>query len=725
MRVKTPTVIQMEPIECGAASLSIILRYYGVYVSLNELRERCGVSRDGVKASDIISAASFYNLNTEIQILSEGDSEDSRKILDQLKTIKLPCIAYWEFNHFLVIEGFNNNFIYLNDPGTGPRKVTIEEFNASFTGFVILFTPNEHFVRKGHESSLLLHIWKSLRGSRAALVYVVIIGLLLAIPGIIIPTFSRVFIDDILLDKFYLWFRPMAFIMLLTISIQALMLWIEKNFLLRFYIKLYVVNTAKFVWHLLRLPVSFFNSYYVGDIVQRINTNHTIANVLSGETSVAIVSIITIAVYAVVILLLVPISLALIVFSAALLSLVLFKLISRKLTDNNKRLQQEESRLMGVSYNGLQLIETIKAQSIENSFFARWAGLYTKTLNTERALSVIEELMEIAPNLLVQFANIAILAVGVLYIISGRITIGDYLAFSLLTAIFLLPLITFQQVARNIKEAEAGIDRIGDIFLYHIDKRFIQDEEKNEIAPYHQLTGKIEISDITFGYSNLQPPLIKNFSLRVVPGSRIAFVGSTGSGKSTIFHLISGYYWSWSGKVLFDGMPLNDLPKETIKYSIGVVNQEIYLFEGTIFDNLTLWDHTISTESVIEACKDACIDKIIENRGGLYTKVNEGGSNFSLGERQRIEIARALLLKPTILLLDEAFASLDTETELQIDLNIRKRGCTTIIVAHRLSTIRDCNEIIVLDNGDIAERGTHKELLQNNGIYTQLIKGIA
>jgi ATP-binding cassette, subfamily C, bacterial len=721
VRFKTPTVIQMEPIECGAASLSIILRYYGVYVTLNELRERCGVSRDGVKASDILNAAKFYDLATDIRILAEKKNENISSVLESLGKTILPCIAYWEFNHFLVIEGFNNKFVYLNDPATGPRRVSFEEFSNSFTGFILLLKPNENFVKRGHKSSLPLHIWEKLKGSRVGLVYIVIASLLLAIPGIVIPVFSKVFIDNILLDKYYDWFRPMVFIMLITICVQALMLWVEKSFLLRFYIKLYVGNTAKFIWHLLRLPVSFFNSYYVGDIVQRINANSIIAKVLTGETSTAIVSIITIMVYSVFLLLLVPFSLVAIVFCIAIISLLLFKLISRRLSDSSQRLQQEQSRLMGVSYNGLELMETIKAQGLENSFFARWAGLYTKTLNTEKKLTIITELMEIAPNVLVQFANIAILAVGVLYIINGQISIGGYLAFSLLTASFLLPLRTFHEVARNIKEAEASIDRVNDVFLYGVDKRFIISLEKNKLTPY-QLTGKVEVKNITFGYNKLKPPLINNFNLNIAPGYRIAFVGSTGSGKSTLFNMISGYFWPWQGEVLFDGVPLNELSKETIKYSIGVVNQEIFLFEGTIFDNLTLWDSNISPKKAMEACRDACIDKIIEERGGLFAKVTEGGSNFSRGEQQRIEIARALLFNPTILLLDEAYASLDTETELQIDLNIRKRGCTAIIVAHRLSTIRDCDEIIVIDNGNIVERGTHKELLQLNGLYSTLVK---
>lgn len=722
MRVKTPTVIQMEALECGAASLSIILRYYGIYVSLNELRERCGVSRDGVTAGDILSAASFYNLDTDISILSEKENEDISVVLKSLEQVALPCIAYWEFNHFLVIEGFNDKFVYLNDPAAGPRKVTHKKFSESFTGFVLLLKPGEGFVKQGRKSSLLLHIWEKLKGSRASLAYIVITSLLLSVPGLVIPIFSKIFIDKILLDKFYDWFRPMAFVMLITIGVQMLMLWIEKNFLLRFYVKLYAENTAKFLWHLLHLPVAFFNSYYVGDIVQRINANSTIARVLTGETSVAIVSLITITVYSIFLLLLVPFSLVSIVFVTAIISLLLFKLTSRQLTDNSQKLQQEQSYLMGVSYNGLELIETIKAQGLENSFFARWSGLYTKTLNTEKTLTIITELMEVAPGLLVQLANIVILGVGVLYVINGQISVGGYLAFSLLTASFLLPLKAFHEVARNIKEAEASIDRVSDVFLYSPDKRFMISAEKEKTSTSYQLTGKIEVKNVTFGYNKLKSALINDFSLNITPGSRIAFVGSTGSGKSTLFNLISGYFWPWQGEVLFDGMPLNELSKETIKYSIGIVNQEVFLFEGTIFDNLTLWDNSISPRSAMEACRDACIDKIIEERGGLFSKVTEGGSNFSQGQKQRIEIARALLFNPTLLLLDEAYASLDTETELQIDLNIRKRGCTVVTVAHRLSTIRDCNEIIVLDNGNIAERGTHKELLQKNGAYSNLIR---
>jgi NHLM bacteriocin system ABC transporter peptidase/ATP-binding protein len=714
-RVRVPTILQMEAVECGAASLAMILAHHGRIVPLEELRVECGVSRDGSKASNIIKAARRYGL----------DAKGLKREPKSLPTLAAPMVVHWNFNHFLVLEGFRNGRAFLNDPASGPRQVSSEEFDQSFTGVVLTFQPGEAFVRGGQAPSLVQSLGRRLEGSYAGLLFVVLAGLALLIPGLLVPTFSQVFVDSILVQGMHDRVRPLLLAMGATAAMLGALTWLQQQYLLRMEGKLALSTSARFFWHVIRLPFGFFTQRYSGEIGSRVAINDRIATLLSNQLATNALNVVLIVFYAA-LMIQYDVVLTVLGVVVALLNLGALQYVSRRRVDLNQRLLQDRGKLLGTAMGGLQTIETLKATGSESDFFARWSGYQAKVINAQQQLSFQTQLLSAIPPLLLSLATALTLGIGGYRVMDGHLSMGMLIAFQALMLAFLTPINRLIDLGSIAQEVRGDMTRLDDVLDCPHDPRIGAAEAASPAgarADAARLTGAIELRDVSFGYSPLEPPLIEGFSLSLRPGSRVALVGGSGCGKSTVSKLITGLYEPWTGEVLFDGRPRGDIRRGVLTQSLAVVDQEIFLFEGTIRENLSLWDGMVSEADMMHAARDARIhDEITGRPGGYLSPVEEGGRNFSGGQRQRMEIARALVGNPSILVLDEATSALDPATEMHIDDHVRRRGCTCVIIAHRLSTIRDCDEIIVMERGKIVQRGTHEELKSVAGHYRQLVE---
>jgi NHLM bacteriocin system ABC transporter peptidase/ATP-binding protein len=714
VRAHVPSILQMEAVECGAASLAMVLAYYGKWVTLEELRRACGVSRDGSNAANLLRAARSYGL----------ECKGYRKEPSELKELRFPVIGFWNFNHFLVIEGFDGGLAHLADPATGPRAVTAQEFDESFTGVVLVFEPGPEFKPGGEKPSLRPAIEKRLLPSKEALTYVVIAGLALVVPGLVIPTFSRIFVDDYLVHGMTDWIRPLLLGMLATAAMRGGLTWLQKHYLNRLETKLSVAGSGKFLWHVLRLPVDFYTQRFSGDIAARVAINKRLAHVMASDMANAAVDLVMVVFYAI-LMLTISVPLTLIGLAALAANVQAARAIQRKRIDGSRRLVREQGKLMGVSMGGLQAIETLKASGAESDFFATWAGHQAKLVSYEQQLQEVTLPFMQAPVLIQSLTTAALLIAGGLLVMDGQLTLGLLTAFQSLMASFIEPVNRGVALMGTLQEVEGDVTRLDDVMAYPVDpategERADAPPPTDGSAPA-KLSGLVELKGVTFGYSRLADPLITDFSLKLKPGSRVALVGPSGCGKSTVSKVVTGLYAPWEGEILFDGIRRQDLPRAVLANSVALVDQDISLFEGSVRDNLTLWDSTVTEEQLVRACKDACIhNDIVSRPGGYDSLLEEGGVNLSGGQRQRLEIARALVLEPRVLVLDEATSALDTVTEKLIDENLRRRGCTCIIIAHRLSTVRDADEIIVLELGKVVQRGTHDKLKSEEGRYATL-----
>ena len=715
-RVTTPLLLQMHMTECAAASLGSVLAYFGRWVPLAELRNRCEISRDGSTAAGIKRAAQYYGLKCSGWFGR----------VSQIKKISLPLILFWEFNHFLILDGYDREWFYLNDPATGRRKLSRKEFEEGFTGVALQFKPGPEFQPGGIRPSILERIPSWLRGTGSALAYVVGCGLLLTVLALATPALLAIFVDRVL-GEGDLWGGVVAGIMAGIAVLVYGLTWLKQRCLRRLVARVSIVAWDQCLTRLLRLPVEFFNHRLSGELTARILSVDKISKGLSNHFLDLLVELGMSIVFLVVMLVYEPM-LALIVLGLAVLNAALMRVISRVRTDASHVLQREQSLLLGIGTLMLHYTDTLRMTASDDRFFARWCGHQACELDARQRFSELSHINAALPGLFSILGSVVVLAVGATEVMAGEMTLGMLMGFYVLTIMFLAPVGRFVAFADEMQVLETDMQRLEDITEAPEDMGLAhRDDSSNSIATLNgrlQLAGRVELRNITFGYSPGRHPLIENFNLVIKPGQRVAVVGPSGSGKSTVSRLVSGLYQPWSGEILFDDCPRHEIPNEVLSRSLSMVDQNVILFSATIRDNITLWNPSIPDDILIAATRDACIhDEILGRPLGYATQVEEDGANFSGGQRQRLEIARALAGNPTVLILDEATSALDAATEDLVDDALRRRGISCLIVAHRLSTVRDCDQIIVLEKGKEVQRGTHDELMADeHGIYHRLVQ---
>ena len=710
---KVPPILQMEAVECGAASLAMVMAYYGKWVPLEQVRAECGVSRDGANMSNIVKAARYYGLEAKGKAITLNGLRERKQF---------PCIIYWNFNHFVVLNGFKGNYAVINDPARGTVRVPMERFGESYTGMMIELSPGEGFQKSGSKPSTIAFIKKRIKGMYGAIFIIMLLAAVAAIAQILYTSVGRGFMDYVLTGENPEWLTGFAIVMLVSALVVSILSILKEIELKRLEGRSAVVSSSRFMQHLLRLPVGFYSQRSVGDIQTRQIENETIMFTLMTLLAPSLINILMLILYAVVMFsysaLLTCVGVGMII-----INFFIAGYISRKRKDITRSMTQDVGKQFAIMVGSFDIIETIRSVGGEEGIFTRFAGTQAKVNSSRVKLQRISESLELIPQLLIQLANIAVLCMGVWMIIGGSLTAGSLLAVTGFLGMFTNPMNQLILLGQTIQEMEVSMDRVEDVWKYPADVPEDEFVSEEALASMRKLSGRVELKNISFGYSPLKDPLIQDFNLTLTPGKWVALVGSSGSGKSTVAKLISGLYKPWEGEIFLDGIPLSEVPREQLKSSMAVVDQDIVTFDDSISDNVRLWDRSIEEFEIILACRDADMhEDIIRRPGGYFGRVMPRGCNFSGGQLQRLEIARVLAMDPTILVLDEATSALDSEREAKVMQSIRDRGITCIVVAHRLSTIRDCDEIIVMDGGRIAERGTHEELIQKNGLYAELIR---
>jgi len=707
---KVPVVMQMEALECGAASLTMVLAYYDKWIPLEQVRADCGVSRDGSNAKNVLRAARSYGL------VAKGYRFEP----DTLKTEgKFPCIIHWNFNHFVVLCGFKGDKAVLNDPAQGNYSVPMEVFDKSFTGICLMFEPGEGFEPSGRPKSVLTFARQRMKGTGEAVAFTIITTVIASLLGIIQPGFSRIFLDRLLTGVNPEWVTPFLWALAGLSILQIIIAFIQAIYSARINGKISVVGSTTFMWKIFQMPMEFFSQRMAGDIQQRKSTNASIAASLVSTFAPLVIQA-AMMVFYLVVMLRYSVMLTLVGLASIVINTALSRIISAKRVNITRVQMRDAGKLSGTTVAGIEMIETIKASGAENGFFEKWAGYQASVCLQETKFAKLNQYIGLIPQVVSTLTNTAVTILGVYLVMQGQFTIGMVMAFQGFLTSFMAPAEELISAGQQLQEMRTEMERVEDVMQYPSDVVYDSRGKANET--YAKLSGAIEMKNVTFGYSRLAEPLIRNFNLTLKPGSRVAFVGTSGCGKSTLSKLISGLYQPWSGEILFDGKPMTQIDRSVFTGSLAVVDQDIILFEDTIANNIKMWDDSIEDFEMIMAARDAQLhEDIMQRDGGYNYRITEGGKDFSGGQRQRIEIARVLAQDPTIIILDEATSALDARTEYNVVKSIKDRGITCIVVAHRLSTIRDCDEIIVMDHGNVVERGTHEELFALNGFYTKLV----
>ena len=709
--IKAPVIMQMEALECGAACLTMVLAYYGKWVPLEQVRVDCGVSRDGSKAKNILNAAKSYGL------IAKGFRAETDALRE---TATFPCIIYWNYNHYVLLCGFRGKYAYINDPARGTVKIPMEEFEQSFTGIVLTFSPGESFKPGGKRASTLSFARKRLAGAGGAVAFVMLASMLGYLFTIINPALSRFFMDRLLTGENREVLLPFIGLAGLVILLQLIVESVKGVFTLRINGKMAVISNGSFMWKLMRLPMEFFSQRMAGDIQTRQEGNAVIASMLVNTVSPLAISAVMMVFYLGVMLRYSPL-LTLIGLISVGLNLFLSRRISEKRVNITRVMMRDSGKLAAATVSGIQMIETIKASGAENGYFRKW-GDYQASVNAQAtSFARLNQYLGVIPTFITALANALVLIIGVWLCMRGEFTLGMVTAFQGFLTAFMSPAMQLITSGQQIQEMRTQMERVEDVMEYPEDS-YYSDEPVRDDKDYDKLTGEVELRNVTFGYSRLAPPLIENFSLKIKPGGRVALVGGSGCGKSTIAKLVSGLYQPWSGEILFDGKPISEIDRAVFTGSVAVVDQDIILFDDTVANNIKMWDDSIEDFEMILACRDAQIhEDIMARPGGYQCRIQEGGQDLSGGQRQRLEIARVLAQDPHIVIMDEATSALDARTEYEVANAVKERGVTTIMIAHRLSTIRDADEIIVLDHGKVVERGSHDELYAKGGYYAELI----
>lgn len=714
---KVPVIMQMEALECGAASLAMILAYYGKWIPLEQVRADCGVSRDGSNAKNLLLAARSYGLTAK-GFRFEPDALRRSGIF--------PCIIHWNFNHFVVLNGFKGNKACLNDPARGNYTVSMETFDKSFTGVCLLFEPGEEFIPGGSPKSVAGFVKKRMAGTGDAVVCVILATVISSLLGIVASVFPRIFMDRLLTGKNPDWLLPFVGIFMGYAAVRLLVSFLLTVYSLKIYGRFAVTGSSSYLWKVLHLPMEFFSQRMAGDIQQRQGMNASASGSLVNLFAPLLIDAAMMVFYLAVMLRYSPL-LTFVGVLSILCNLGLSQLISRKRINITRVQMRDSGKLSGATVSGIEMIETIKANGAENGYFEKWAG-YQASVNTQQVkYARLNQYLGLLPSLVSSLTGVAVLMLGVYLTMQGSFTVGMIMAFQGFLSSFMSPAAKLITAGQSIQEMRTQMERIEDVMEYPSDvcyghREYVQAKEKEGAGEYRKLSGSVEMKNVTFGYSRLSEPLIEDFNLTLKPGSRVALVGASGCGKSTISKLLSGLYQPWKGEILFDGKPMSGIDRNVFTGSLAVVDQDIILFEDTIAGNIRMWDKSIEDFEVIMAARDARLhEDIMQREGGYSYRISQDGRDFSGGQRQRMEIARVLAQDPTIIIMDEATSALDARTEYEVVRSIKDRGITCIVVAHRLSTIRDCDEIIVMDHGKVVERGTHEELYAKGGAYTELV----
>ena len=710
---KVPVIMQMEALECGAACLAMVMAYYEKWVPLEQVRVDCGVSRDGSNAKNVLVAARSYGFVANGYRFEPNDFK---------KNGKFPCIIHWNFNHFVVLNGFKKDKAILNDPARGTYAVSMEEFDKAFTGICLMIEPGENFVPGGKPKSVWKFAASRLKGTGTAIAFVVLSSLITVLIDIIRPGFSRVFMDRLLTGQNPDWFYPFLTGLTMLSLIQIFVSAVQTVYSNKLNGKMAVVGNMTFLWKVLHMPMEFFSQRMAGDIQNRQNSNAGIAGSLINTFAPLVLNFIMMMFYLVVMIRYSWV-LTLVGVSSIVVNMLLSRIISAKRVNLSRVQMRDSAKLNSATVAGIEMIETIKSSGAENGYFEKWAG-YQASVNTQSVKFTKANLyLTMLPTLVSTLTGTAVLMLGVYFAMKGSFTVGMIMAFQGFLSSFSTPASSLISAGQSVMEMRTAMERIEDVMQYPSDVCYEnQSEAVDETVSYAKLKGNIELRNVTFGYSRLAEPLIRDFNMTLRPGERVAFVGASGCGKSTISKLISGLYQPWSGEILFDGKPISQIDRSVFTGSLAVVDQDVILFEDSIANNIKMWDDSIEDFEMILAARDAQIhEDIMQRDGGYRYKLSEGGKDLSGGQRQRMEIARVLAQDPTIIIMDEATSALDAKTEYEVVNAIRDRGITCIVVAHRLSTIRDCDEIIVMEQGRVVERGTHDELYAKCGKYTELI----
>ena len=713
------------------------MAYYGKWVPLEQVRRDCGVSRDGSNAANILTAAENYGFE------AEGYRMEPESLRDEGI---FPCIIHWEFNHFVVCDGFKGNKVYLNDPAKGAYSVSFERFDEAFTGICILLKPGEGFEPSGKRKSIWGFASERMRSAKTAMWFMAVITLITSLTGILTAMFSRIFLDELLPGKEPQLLMPLITGMTVLALMQIAAAWIRAIYSLRINGKMDIVGSSTYMWKVFRLPMDFFSQRMAGDIQNRKETNAQIAEQLVDIFAPLLLNTIMMVFYLIV-MLRYSLLLTLVGVTSVVIQLILSKVIADRRVNITRVMMRDRGKLSGLTVSGMEMIESIKASGAETGYFEKWSG-YQALVNTQIVnFGKVDFYLGTIPVLVSDTLSVLITVLGVWLVIRGEFTPGMVFAFQGFLSSFMSPAQSLISSGQQLQEMRTNMERIEDVMEYPDDPVMINESAmetdsvmENELAMetdsvmenspaaetenrvYTKLSGNLVMRGVTFGYSPLDEPLIRDFHLELKSGNSVALVGASGCGKSTLSKLISNLYQPWSGEILFDGKPASEIDRCVFTGSVAVVDQDIILFEDPIADNIKMWDSSVEDFEMILAARDAQIHSTIMQREDAYRhKMVEGGMDFSGGERQRLEIARVLALDPTLIILDEATSALDARTEYDVVRSIRDRGITCVVIAHRLSTIRDCDEIIVLDHGNVIERGTHQELMAMHGAYEQLI----
>jgi len=729
---RVPMVMQMEALECGAAALAMVMAYYGKWLPLEQVRETCGVSRDGSSAYSLLKAARAYGM----------EANGYRVSLDALEGMQ-PAILHWNFNHFVVFRGFKGSRAYINDPALGPMDLTMDDFSRSFTGVALEMKPTDAFQPEGAPVSILSYVRKYLNGAREAFWLTFVFSLLAAFVAISVPMFTNIFFDEILSGRNRDWGATFVTAMVAVALFAFVLEFLKDKYSLRIAGSLALKGNVGFLQHLLRLPMSFYAMRYVGDLQQRQHLNERITKSLVDVLAPQLINIALLVLY-LVLMVSYSFTLSLVGVLAALFNLALIQWFALKRVNLIRTTEQSEGRYFSATVSCIDNMESIKAAGAETGFFAYWSGLWAQKFNRANDADDQEIRMGVVPILVTGLVDTAVLILGAVYILKGELTIGMLMAFQGFMASFITPVSEVVGASQRIIEMRSQMERVDDVMRYGSTpspslggEGSVSAHGGNDAAglstslsprvtggetPSGKLGGDVELRHVTFGYTRMQAPLIEDFSLHIEPGRSVAIVGSSGCGKSTLTKLITGLYKPWSGEVLFDGRNIESISSEEFTNSVAAIDQNIVLFDDTVAQNIRMWDHSIEDFTLMMACNDAQIrTDIVSRPEGFATRLVKGGQNFSGGQRQRMEIATALAKEPVVLVMDEATSALDPKTEDEVMQAVRMMGPTLIVVAHRLSTIRDCDEIIVMDQGHIVQRGTHNELMAQPGLYRDLM----